>query len=88
MAAACILVAATSATFDWEGQPVLVREGITTAREGHPILKGREHLFKPLEVTWELPAPKQDSPKVEPPPKAASGQRRGTQAPAQGKATA
>jgi hypothetical protein len=54
MAEGKILVATTSATFDHEGRRIWLRQGRTTAREGHPILKGRENLFKPLEVDFEV----------------------------------
>jgi hypothetical protein len=58
MADGGILVAATSATFAYEGQTVWLTQGRTTVREGHPILKGREHLFKPFTIDYELPEPK------------------------------
>lgn len=29
----------------------------TTARTGHPIIKGRESLFSPIEVDYEIEAP-------------------------------
>lgn len=48
-----ILVARESAMFDWDGQQVFIHQGRTTAREGHPVLRGREHLFEPLVPVFE-----------------------------------
>lgn len=56
MAAGGILIALDSAFFTHEGQPVTITRGKTTVREGHPILKGRENLFGPITVDFELPA--------------------------------
>jgi hypothetical protein len=56
MAEGAILVAAESAMFDHDGQRVFITAGKTTAREGHPILKGREKLFRPFTVDFELPS--------------------------------
>lgn len=58
MASGAVLVALDSAFFTHEGQPVTVTRGVTTVREGHPILKGRENLFGPLKVDYELPETK------------------------------
>lgn len=55
MAEGAILVALTSATFDYDGQPVWILQDRTTVREGHPMLAGREHLFGPLRVDHDLP---------------------------------
>jgi hypothetical protein len=57
MAPGAVLVALQGAFFTYEGQPVVLVQGQTTAREGHPILKGRENLFGPLKVNFDLPAP-------------------------------
>lgn len=62
MAQGAILVATMSVLFDYEGQRVVLAEGVTTAREGHPVIKGREHLWKPLAVDFETGA--QDPPKA------------------------
>jgi len=56
MASGGILVALQSAFFTHEGQPVTVIQGRTTVREGHPILRGRENLFGPIGVDYELPS--------------------------------
>lgn len=65
MAEGAILIATESAMFDYEGKRVVITAGRTTAREGHPVLKGREQLFGPLQVNFELPG------QVPAPPKAA-----------------
>lgn len=41
------------ATFDFEGAPVFIGPTIVV-RAGHPILKGREDLFKPLVVHYDV----------------------------------
>lgn len=58
-----ILVAATSAVFaDADGQTHRIVKGKTTARRGHKILKGREHMFKPLAITFDVPVVAKQSP--------------------------
>lgn len=47
-----ILVAATSAQIQGFG---MITKGRTTVRRGHKILKGREHLFKPLVIDFDVP---------------------------------
>lgn len=44
------------ATFDFEGSPVFIGPGIVV-RAGHPILKGREDLFEPLRVHYDVAVP-------------------------------
>jgi hypothetical protein len=69
MAEGRLLVPATSATFDFEGKRIWLQQGRTPiVREGHPITRGREHLFKPLVVDFETEVP-QETPKA-PAPKA------------------
>lgn len=46
-----------SATFEFEGSPVFIGP-TTVVRAGHPIMKGREHLFAPLTVHFDLAEPK------------------------------
>ena len=41
------------ATFDFEGAPVFIGPSIVV-RAGHPIMKGRESLFEPLRVHYEV----------------------------------
>lgn len=36
------------------GKDISVIEGRTTVREGHPLLKGRETLFEPLVVDYDV----------------------------------
>lgn len=36
------------------GEQIRMRRG-QTVRVGHPLLRGREHLFKPFEVTYDVP---------------------------------
>lgn len=53
MAEGAILVAAESAMFEFGGRKVFLVQGRTTVRDGHPILKGREKLFRLLAVDFE-----------------------------------
>lgn len=73
MADGAILVAEQGAMFNFEGQKVFLVAGQTTVREGHPILKGHEHLFKPLKVDFEV---EQDQGKDAGSPKQASRARK------------
>lgn len=54
-------------TFEHEGSPVFIGPG-TVFRAGHPIMKGREDLFTPLVVHYDVePAvdePVKDEPKT------------------------
>jgi hypothetical protein len=43
------------ATFEHEGSPVFIGPSIVV-RAGHPIMKGREHLFTPLVVHYDVAA--------------------------------
>lgn len=47
-----ILIADQSVAFEHDGKPCTIIAGKTTARVGNPILKGREHLFKPLVIDF------------------------------------
>jgi hypothetical protein len=51
------------ATFYLDGA-TLVMAGHTVAA-GHPLLRGREHLFRPFTPTWPLPG---ETPESEPEP--------------------
>lgn len=54
-AGGAILVAKTSAFFRVpDGNIVRLRKGRTTIREGHPYLRGREHMFIVLKPTFDL----------------------------------
>lgn len=50
-----ILVAKSSAQLLFDGSRVNIRKGVTTVREGHPLLRGREHMFEPITVTYDVP---------------------------------
>jgi hypothetical protein len=62
-----IFVAVESVITEFDGGNVYITAG-QTARAGHPILKGRESIFTPLKVDYDLPEP---PPAREPGPKAA-----------------
>lgn len=50
-----IYVAIDSFTTDLpDGTPVFVYKDTTRVREGHALLKGREHLFKPIDVEYDV----------------------------------
>lgn len=49
-----IYVAKESFSVDLNGASVPVVGDVTTVREGHPLLEGREHLFKPVVVDYEV----------------------------------
>lgn len=49
-----IYVAATSAVVYTESGPVTIRGGVTRVREGHPLMLGRENLFRELDVHYDL----------------------------------
>jgi hypothetical protein len=70
-----IFVAVDSVLTDVDGENVYITAG-QTVRAGHPILKGREAMFVPLKVDYDLPEPKARTP-VPPAPaakKAGAGQ--------------
>lgn len=47
-------------TYEFEGSSVFIGPGVVV-RAGHPIMKGREDLFEPLTVHYDLPEPAQPS---------------------------
>lgn len=47
-------------TFEYDGAPVFIGPTIVV-RAGHPIMKGREDLFTPLVVHYDVP---KDEPKT------------------------
>ena len=49
-----ILVAKESFTVDIDGVPTVFRGGETRVRRGHPVLEGREELFEPLRVHYDI----------------------------------
>ena len=44
-----ILVAKDSFAAHVDGETLVVRKGVTRVRKGHPLLKGREELFEPID---------------------------------------
>jgi len=49
-----MLVARESFAFRYEGSDHHFIGGQTRVRAGHPILKGREHLFEPIKADYEI----------------------------------
>lgn len=49
-----IFVAAESFSTTLDGVPVAVVAGQTRVREGHPLLEGREQMFKRLTVHYDV----------------------------------
>ncbi|MCR4339223.1 MAG: hypothetical protein NUW01_04965 [Gemmatimonadaceae bacterium] len=37
-----------------DGSPVVVAAGVTRVREGHSLLRGREHMFEVMRVDYEV----------------------------------
>lgn len=48
-----ILVAKTTAMIEHDGRRIVVKQGITTAREGHAVVKEHPELWVPQSVTFE-----------------------------------
>ncbi len=53
-AGATIYVATQSFSTTLNGVPVHVTAGVDHVREGHPLLAGREHMFKPMTITYDV----------------------------------
>lgn len=49
-----IFVARESFSTDLDGVPVTVQKGATRVRAGHPLLQGREDLFEPITVHYDV----------------------------------
>jgi len=49
-----VYVANQSFSCKLDGQEVIVNRGKTRVRHGHPLLKGREHLFSPIGVHYDV----------------------------------
>ena len=49
-----ILTPTTTVAVIHEGRQVLLRQGRTLVRAGHPITIGREHLFEPVRVDYDV----------------------------------
>jgi len=56
-AAAKLLVATETFSTDVDGHEVIVHAGVTRVRAGHPVVKGREHLFVPEPDEVDVPEP-------------------------------
>ena len=52
-----ILVAKATAALTWQGQTVFIQQGVTLAREGHPLLAVAGEMFGPLHVHFDTKAP-------------------------------
>lgn len=49
-----IFVAKQSFSAEVDGVPVIVSAGVTRVRAGHALLKGRELLFEPITVHYDV----------------------------------
>lgn len=49
-----IFMAAESFTTTLDGVPTVVIADVTRVREGHPLLAGREHMFRELDVHYDV----------------------------------
>ena len=49
-----IYVATRTFVTTLDGKRVMVNRGKTRVRHGHPLLKGREHLFSPIGVHYDV----------------------------------
>lgn len=64
MAEGKIYVAKISAITQYNGQDIPLIAGVTRVREGHGMLKGREAMFEPLTVHYDVETARQ-APKAE-----------------------
>jgi hypothetical protein len=46
-----VYVARESGSAEVDGKVLTFTKGMTRVRAGHPLLKGREHLFDPIDTT-------------------------------------
>jgi len=49
-----IFVARESFATELDGVPISVFGGVTRVRAGHPLLKGREQMFEPITVHYDV----------------------------------
>jgi len=49
-----IFIAKESFAMNFNGADISVIAGSTRVREGHPLLKGPEHLFEPINVHYDV----------------------------------
>lgn len=66
MAEGKIYVAVRDGLCEVDGNWISLKAGVTRVREGHPLLNGRESMFKELDVHYDLEdmraAPEQEKP--------------------------
>lgn len=66
-----IYAARKSAALVFAGKTLFIEEGVTLAREGHPILDAAPEMFEPVFVHFEVDAAREEAPappaRVEPP---------------------
>ncbi len=72
MAESGLYVGKEGATFDFEGSAVFINRN-TVVRAGHPIMKGREGLFMPLVIHYDV----EPEPEPEPEKRGLGRPRRG-----------
>jgi hypothetical protein len=67
--AADIFIANRTACISFNGSPAFIRRGYTTVRKGHPLYEQHKDAFSPLEVQFDVEAPKAaPKPAVKPEP--------------------
>lgn len=49
-----ILIATKTASLVFNGRPIVIKQGRTTVREGHPLLDAAGGMFEPLRVDFDL----------------------------------
>jgi hypothetical protein len=49
-----ILVAKKTASLVWNGSHIVIKQGVTTARVGHPLLDCYGEMFEPIRVDFDL----------------------------------
>lgn len=49
-----IYVSLESFVVEYEGAPTVVTKDRTRVREGHPLMAGREHLFKEVDAHYDV----------------------------------
>lgn len=52
-----ILVAKQTAVLVYDGRQITITGGRTTVRAGHPILDGREQMFEPIRIDFDVEQP-------------------------------
>lgn len=65
--AGSILVARKTAALVFGGRTVYIEQGVTLAREGHPILDAAGEMFEPVNVHFEVSEPPTTVTEDEPP---------------------